>query len=62
MQSNSDDWSSTLDEKAISFLFDKGFSKDTITDTILKVSPAVPSKEDVSIMVEERNRRAAASR
>ena len=52
---HSDDWSATLDEKAISFLFDKGFSKDTIIETILKASPTVLAKEDVFNMVEERN-------
>ncbi len=62
LNSSADDWSTTLDEKAISFLFDEGFSKDMISETILKSSPAVPSKEDVFNMVEERNRRAAASR
>ena len=62
LNSSADDWSTTLDEKAISFLFDEGFSKDMISETILKSSPAVPSKEDVFHMVEERNRRAAASR
>ena len=60
MNSSADDWSTSLDEKAISFLFDEGFSKDVISETIL--SPAVPSKEEVFNMVEERNRRAAASR
>ena len=60
--SSADDWSTTLDEKAISFLFDEGFSKDMISETILKSSPAVPAKEDVFHMVKEWNRRAASSR
>ena len=62
LNSSADDWLTSLDEKAISFLFDEGFSKDVISETILKSSPAVPSKEEVFNMVEERNRRAAASR
>jgi hypothetical protein len=62
VHSDTDDWSTALDERAISFLFDKGFSKDTISETILKSSPSVPSKEDVLNMVEDRTRRAAASR
>ena len=62
LNSSADDWLTSLDEKAISFLFDEGFSKDIITETILQSSPAVPSKEEVFNMVEERNRRAAASR
>ncbi len=57
-----DEWSQTLDETAIKFLFDEGFSKDSISETILKCSPAVPSKEEVYNMIEDCTRRAAACR
>ena len=56
------DWSATLDKSAITFLVDKGFPKDTISNTILKCSPSVPSKEDVYNMVEDCTRRAASCR
>ena len=57
-----DDWSDSLDKNAIIFLVDKGFSKDSISNTIVKCSPTVPSKEDVYNMIEDCTRRAAASR
>ncbi|MBR6013548.1 MAG: DEAD/DEAH box helicase family protein [Selenomonadaceae bacterium] len=60
---NSDnDWSDTLDKNAVSFLFDKGFSKDSITQTVVKFSPSVPSKEYVCDIVEDCTRRAASCR
>ena len=55
-------WSSTLDENAIQVLVDDGFSKETISDTVLKFSPAVPSKEEVYGMIENCTRRTAACR
>ena len=58
----SSDWSHSLDINAISFLIDKGFSKDTISDTILKFSPAVPSKEEVYSMIEDCTCRATSCR
>ena len=57
-----DDWSESLDKNAILFLIDKGFPKASISNTIVKCSPAVPSKEDVCSMVEDCTRRAAACR
>ena len=57
-----DEWTQTLDETAIKFLFDEGFSKDAISETILKCSPAVPSKEEVYNMIEDCTHRAAACR
>ena len=55
-------WSSQLDENAIQLLVEDGFSKDTISDTVLKFSPAVPSKEKVYGMIENCTRRTAACR
>ena len=55
-------WSATLDKSAITFLVDKGFPKDTISNTILKCSPSVPSKEDVYNMIEDCTRCAASCR
>ena len=57
-----DEWSQKLDEKAIKFLIDEGFSKDIVLETILKCSPAAPSKEEVCHMVEDCTKRAASCR
>ena len=62
LSKGNDEWSQSLDETAIKFLIDEGFSKDAISETILKCSPAVPSKEEVFNMVENCTRRAAACR
>ncbi len=62
LDSVNDDWSNSLDENAITFLLDKGFPKDSISDTIVKCSPTVPSKEDVFNMVDSCTRRAASCR
>ena len=62
IQSPDDDWSDICDKKAITFLLDEGFSKDNVSNTIIKFSPAVPSKEDVNSMLEECTSRAASSR
>jgi hypothetical protein len=59
---SSQDWSQTLDETAIQLLVNDGFPKDTISDTILKFSPAVPSKEDVYYMIENCTRCSSACR
>ena len=53
------DWSDSLDQHAIKFLLDEGFPKDSISNTVLKFSPSVPSKENVHDMVEDCTRRAA---
>jgi len=58
----SSEWSHSLDINAISFLIDEGFPKDSISDTILKFSPAVPSKEEVYSMIDDCSRRAASCR
>lgn len=58
IQSPNDDWSESLDKKAITFLLDEGFSKDNVSNTIIKFSPAVPSKEDVHNILEECTSRA----
>ena len=57
-----DQWSDSLDEKAVTALIDAGFSKDSISCTILKCSPTVPSKEDVYNLVEDCTHHAAACR
>lgn len=62
LDSVNDDWSESLDENAITFLLDKGFPKDSISDTIVKCSPTVPSKEDVFNLVDSCTRRAASCR
>ena len=62
IQSPDDDWSDICDKKAITFLLDEGFSKDNVSNTIIKFSPTVPSKEDVHNMLEECTSRAASSR
>ena len=53
------DWSDSLDENAIKFLLDEGFPKDSISNTILKFSPSVPSKENVYNLIEACSHRAA---
>ena len=55
-------WSSDSDEAAIQSLVNYGFSKEDISDTVLKFSPAVPSREEVYNMVEDCTRRSAACR
>lgn len=55
-------WSSDSDAAAIQSLVNYGFSKDDISDTVLKFSPTVPSKEEVYNMVEDCTRRSAACR
>ena len=51
-ESNSNEnWSSALDEEAIQSLVNYGCSKEDISDTILKFSPSVPSKENVHDMI-----------
>ena len=62
IQSPDDNWSDICDKKAITFLLDEGFSKDNVSNTIIKFSPTVPSKEDVQNMLEECTSRAASSR
>ncbi len=44
-------WSSDSDAAAIQSPVNYGFSKDDISDTILKFSPSVPSKENVYNMI-----------
>ena len=53
-------WSADSDEAAIQSLVNYGFSKDDISNTVLKFSPAVPSREEVYNMVEDCTRRSAA--
>ena len=54
-----DGWSEALDEKAVRFLIDGGFSKDEVSEAVVKYSPTVPSREDVYNMVSSYNRVAA---
>ena len=60
--STSSAWSLDSDAAAIQSLFNYGFSKDDISNTVLKFSPTVPSREDVYNMVEDCTRRSAACR
>ena len=59
---SSQDWSQTLDETAIQLLVNDGFPKDTISDTVVKFSPAVPSREEVYYMIENCTSRTASCR
>ena len=59
LHGENDDWNPSLDHSAITLLFDKDFSKDNISNTLIKFSPSVPSKESVTTMVENFCRRAA---
>lgn len=52
-------WSDSLDKFAINILLNEGFPKDSISNTILKFSPSVSSKEDVYNLIEACSRRAA---
>lgn len=55
-------WSPSFDEKAVLFLLDEGFSKESISDTLLKFSPSVPGKENVHQIIEDCTSRAASCR
>ena len=54
-----DGWSELLDEKAVKFLVDAGFTKDEVTDTVVKYSPTVPSRENVEYIARNYNRLSA---
>ena len=55
-------WSSDSDAEAIQSLVNYGFSKEVISDTILKFSPSVPSKENVYDIINNCTHQAAACR
>ena len=58
---NEDEWTEEMNKKAIGILLDEGFPKDVVTNTIVKYSPTVPSREEVCNIANE-YKRAAASR
>ena len=57
-----DGWTEALDEKAVKFLIDGGFSKDNVSEVVVKYSPMIPSREDVYNMVSNYTRMAASCR
>lgn len=62
LSGDDNEWTASLDKKAVTSLLDEGFSKDNVSRTILKCSPSVPSKENIQSMIEEYTSRAASSR
>lgn len=58
---NEDEWTEEMNKKAIGILLDEGFPKDTVTNTVVKYSPTVPSREEICNIADD-YKRAAASR